>query len=188
LKQKKEEGLGYFRMRLFIALNFNELRDYFSGLQKQIPKEDAKLTFPKDFHLTLKFLGEVEDSKVDEIKKLFSEIRFNEFEAKITTIGVFTEQFLRTIWIKAEADEINNLQKQIDEKLISLFKEEKNFEPHITLARVKFVKDKKPFLERLKSIKTEEKAVRINNFELIKSTLMPEGPVYEVLGTFPKPL
>ena len=179
---------GYFRMRLFIALNFNELNDYFSELQKQIKKNDARMTFPKDFHLTLKFLGEVEEKNIDEIRKLLSEIKLKEFEAKITTIGVFTEQFLRTIWIKVESNEINNLQKQIEEKLTSLFKKEKQFEPHITLARVKFVEDKKPFLENLKTIKTEEKAVRIRSFELIKSTLTSEGPVYEVLGEFPKPL
>jgi 2'-5' RNA ligase len=169
-------------MRLFIALNFNELKDYFAELQKQIPKEDVKLTLPKDFHLTLKFLGEVGDSKIDEIKKLLSEIKLKPFDAKITTIGFFTEQFIRTIWIKAEAKEIIELQKQIDEKLISLFKKEKDFEPHITLARVKFVKDKNAVIEQTKKIKTTEKTVKIKDFELVKSVLTPEGPVYEVLS------
>jgi len=175
-------------MRLFIALDFNELKNYFSDLQNKIPKKDAKLTFPKDFHLTLKFLGEVDESKVEEVKKILSEIKLNEFESKITTIGVFTEQFLRTVWIKADAKEISDLQKQIDEKLAHLFKKEKSFEPHITLARIKFIKDKKTFLEKIKSIKTEEKTINIRNFKLIKSTLTPEGPFYEVLAVFPKPL
>jgi 2'-5' RNA ligase len=171
-------------MRLFIALNFNELKDYFSELQKPIPKVDTKLTFPKDFHLTLKFLGEVEDSKVDEIKTLLAAVKFKPFEAKITSIGFFTEQFIRTVWIKAEAKEIIDLQKQVDEKLISLFKKETQFEPHITLARTKFIKDKNVFIEQIRKIKTAEKTVKIKDFELVKSTLMPGGPVYEVLGKF----
>jgi len=172
-------------MRLFIALNFNELKDYFSGLQKQIPKEDAKLTFPKDFHLTLKFLGEVDDKNIDEIKRLLSEIKFEPFETDVTNIGFFSEDFLRTVWIKADSKQIHDLQKAIDEKLVSLFKAETRFEPHITLARVKFVKDKKGFTDKIKQIKTEKKAIKIKDFELIKSTLTPEGPVYEVLTTFP---
>lgn len=182
MNQKKGRGLGCFEMRLFIALNFNELKDYFSELQKQIPKEEVKLTFPKDFHLTLKFLGEVEDSKVDEIKKMLSEIKLKPFESKVSSIGFFTEQFVRTVWIKAEAKEISDLQEKIEEKLISLFKKEKQFEPHITLARVKFVKDKNAFIEQIKKIKTAEKTVKIKDFELVKSVLMPEGPVYEVLS------
>ncbi len=174
-------------MRLFIALNFNELKDYFSELQKQIPKE-GKFTFPKDFHLTLKFLGEVNDSKADELKKLLSQVKFKPFESEVTKIGFFKEQFLRTIWVTAEAKELFDLQKQIDETISSLFKKEKKFEPHITLARVKFVEDKNVAISKIKQIKTAEKTVKIKDFELVKSVLMPEGPVYEVLGRFSQPL
>jgi len=184
LNQKKERGSGCFEMRVFIALNFNELKDYFSELQKQIPKEDTKLTLPNDFHLTLKFLGEVEDSKVDVLKKALSEIKLKPFEVKVTHVGVFTEQFVRVIWVKAEADEIINLQKQVDEKLIGFRKDEFDFQPHITLARVNFLKDKNAFIEQIKKIKTIEKTVKIKDFELVRSVLTPEGPVYEVLKSF----
>jgi len=171
-------------MRLFVALNFNELKDYFSELQKQIPNQDAKLTFPKDFHLTLKFLGEIDEMKINEIKSLLSEIKFSPFETDVTSIGFFSEDFLRTVWIKADSKQIYDLQKQIDEKLTSMFKKDTRFEPHITLARVKFVKDKKGFIEQIKRLKTEKKTIKIGSFELIKSTLTPEGPVYEVLSIF----
>lgn len=170
-------------MRLFIALNFNELKDYFAELQTQIPKE-GKFTFPKDFHLTLKFLGEVEDLKVEEIKKILSEIKFKQFEAKVTHVGVFTEQFVRVVWVKAESDEIINLQKKIDEKLINFRKDEFTFQPHITLARVKSVDDKTKFIEQIHKIRKIEKTVKIHDFELVKSILTPEGPVYEVVGKF----
>jgi 2'-5' RNA ligase len=107
-------------MRLFIAINFNELKDYFADLQKQIPRQDAKLTFPKDFHLTLKFLGEVDEKNINEIKRLLFEIKFSQFQTDVTDIGFFSEDFLRTVWIKADSKEIYDLQKQIDEKLVQI--------------------------------------------------------------------
>ena len=175
-------------MRLFIALNFNELKEYFSELQKQLPADDAKLTFPKDFHLTLKFLGEVDDNKTDEIKQKLSEIKFEPFESDVTNIGFFSEQFLRVVWIKADSKELLDLQKQIDEKLGEFRRGNLDFQPHITLARVKWCRDKKGFVEKIRQIRTELKKVKISCFELVNSVLTPEGPVYEVLESFPKPL
>ncbi len=171
-------------MRLFIALEF-EPKEYFFGIQKQI-SGDGKLNFTKTFHLTLKFLGEVNENRVDEIKKLISEIKFNSFSAETSNIGFFpSENYIRVVWIGLEPKrDILELQQQVDKKLLSFFPKEKNFEPHITLARVKFLKDKKDFVEKIKEIKIEKKVFEIKNFKLIKSTLASEGPVYEDLGVF----
>ncbi len=174
-------------MRLFVALNFNELKDYFFELQKQIPEKDAKLTFPKDFHLTLKFLGEVNEDRIDEIKQKLGEINVEPFETEIDGIGFFNENFLRNVWVKADSGNLYELQKKIDQALPE-FKNSNRFQAHITLSRVKWCKNKKEFVEKVRQIKTEEKKVRISGFELVKSTLAPEGPVYEVLERFPKAL
>lgn len=172
-------------MRLFIAVDFNELKDYFAGLQGLLPK-NSKLSMARTFHLTLKFLGDVQPNGVDEIKGILKNIKHSGFSVSLGTIGVFpSEGYVRVVWvgIKPE-DDILGLQENIDESLRELFKKEKSFRAHITLARVKFVEDEKSFAKNLKKIKVENKKIEIKDFRLIKSTLTPKGPIYEDLGVF----
>lgn len=171
-------------MRLFIAVDLNEFKDYFITLQNLFPKNDAKLTFPKSFHLTLKFLGDVPDNKIEIIKNLLKKIRFRPLEIKIGGFGFFTEQYLRVIFLNAFSKELYELQRNIDDALSDLFPKEKRWQAHITLARVKFVKDKKGYIEKIREIKTEEKTITINSFKLMKSTLNKEGPIYDDLEVF----
>ena len=121
-------------MRLFIAIDFNELKEYFIGLQRQLPSS-AKISIVKSFHLTLKFLGDVQPNKADEIIDSLKSIKFRPFPVFPDSIGIFpTENYIRVVWVGLKPQvEIIELQKQVDESLIKLFKKEKDFEPHITL-------------------------------------------------------
>ena len=172
-------------MRLFIAIDFNELRDYFIGLQKLLPK-NARLSLTKTFHLTLKFLGEVQPDNADRIIDILKKIKFESFFVHLDSVGIFpTENYIRVVWVGLKPEEkILELQKKIDESLNKLFKKEKDFKAHITLARVKYPEDKKQFLEQLKKIEIENKKIEIKDFRLVKSTLTPSGPVYEDLAVF----
>lgn len=173
-------------MRLFIALDFNEFKDYFINIQDQIDKELAKVNFTSSFHLTLKFLGGVTEDKAPIIKENIKKIKFEPFSIYLDKIGFFpTENYIRVVWLGLKPlDKINELQQKIDNSLISIFPKDKKFHPHITLCRIKFIKDKPKFIENLKNIEIEEKKIDINKFKLIKSTLTPKGPVYEDLGVF----
>jgi 2'-5' RNA ligase len=172
-------------MRLFIALDFNELEDYFTGLQSLLP-ENAKLSLTKSFHLTLKFLGEVQPNNVERMIECLKKIKFKPFSVFLDSIGIFpSESYIRVVWVGLKPeDEILELQNEIDESLKELFKKEKDFKAHITLARVKYVEDKKSFIQQLKNIKIENKKIQINSFKLIRSTLTPKGPIYEDLAIF----
>lgn len=172
-------------MRLFIAIDFNELKDYFLGLQKSLPK-NAKLSLTKSFHLTLKFLGEVQPDKVEKIVESLKRIKFEPFNIFLDSIGSFpTENYIRVIWVGLNPeDKIMELQQNIDESLKPMFRKEKDFRAHITLARVKYPEDKKQFLEQLKKIKVEENKIEIKDFRMVKSTLSPKGAVYEDLAIF----
>lgn len=172
-------------MRLFIAVDFNELRDYFAELQKLLPI-NAKLTLADDFHITLKFLGEVQPDNVDEIIGILKKLEFAPFSVFLDSIGVFPdEDCIRVVWAGINPEnKIVELQKSIDESLSQLFKKEKDFKAHITLARVKYAEDKKLFLEQLRKINIENKKIEINNFRLIRSTLTKKSPVYEDLAIF----
>ena len=172
-------------MRLFIAVDFSGLKDYFLELQKQLPK-NGKLSLTKSFHLTLKFLGEVQPDKAEEIIEKLKMIKFRQFNVFLDTIGIFpSENYIRVVWVGLKPeDRILELQKSIDESLKPMFKKEKDFKTHITLARVKYPEDKKQFLEDLRKIKVDGKKVEIKDFRLVKSTLAPKGPVYEDLAVF----
>lgn len=172
-------------MRLFIAIGFDELKDYFIELQKLLPA-NARLSLTKTFHLTLKFLGEVQPDKAEKVANILKNIKFKHFSVHLDSIGIFpTENYIRVVWVGLKPEgKIVELQKQIDESLKQLFKKEKDFKAHITIARVKYPEDKKSFVGEIKKINVENKKILVKNFRLVKSTLSGEGPVYEDLGVF----
>ena len=65
--------------------NFLKLKGYFVNLQKQLPSDLAKLNVTKSFHLTLKFLGEVSEDKIDKstVYQFMSELREDKQEDEI---------------------------------------------------------------------------------------------------------
>ena len=176
-------------MRLFIALDLEELKDYFKELQEQIPSDIAKLKPVKSFHLTLKFLGET--NKVDEIKEALSQVKFQPIKLTLDNLGVFpSESYIRVVWVGLKDDEsLMKLQKDIELALEKFhFRKDFEFLPHLTLARVKFIKDKPTFIQKLNKIKVGPKEITIDKFKLIKSELTREGPIYEDIGVFPQSL
>lgn len=174
-------------MRAFIAFDIpKEIKDYFLHLQKQLDAESARVVFPSDFHLTLKFLGDIPETKIEKIKEFLSKIPFEAFTAKLDGTGTFpSEQRINVFWVGIKpADKINSVQKAVDNALKDIFPPDSRFHPHITLARVKFIKDKNKFKESLKKIKIEPKEFKISSFKLIKSTLTKQGAVYEDIAEF----
>lgn len=175
-------------MRTFIALDLpREIIKEISGIQKILKKQrllTGNFTEPENLHLTLKFLGEVEDDKISEIKKRLSEIKLDSFDIEVGEVGVFTKQFVKIIWIKLNGKGIFDLQKEIDEKLSDLFEKEERFMSHITIARVKHVSSKKELLDYLKSIKPKKLKFYCDKFYLKKSELKANGPEYEGIAEY----
>ena len=172
-------------MRLFIAIDFDSLKNYFIELQKLLPR-NAKLSLTKSFHITLKFLGEVQPNDIENIISELKKIKFRHFYVSLDSIGIFpTENYIRVIWIGIKPeDEVLMLQRRIDDLLGKTFKKEKDFQAHITIARVKFPEDKKAFVEQIRKIKVESRKIEIKDFRLVQSTLTAKGPVYEDLAVF----
>ena len=172
-------------MRLFIAIPLPE------SILQQLKEFQAKLpdyvNKNKHIHLTLKFLGEVQPDKAEQIKEKLSQIKFGSFEFKINNVGFFpSEDYIRVVWVGTIPEEdILNLQKQIDEALKPMgFSVEKDFKPHLTLARVKFLKNKEELLEILSSFKPLEEIIKVTEFRLIESILGKEIE-YKTLLTVP---
>jgi 2'-5' RNA ligase len=174
--------------RCFIAIDLpREAINEIKRIQILLKKKNlftGKFTEPENLHLTLKFLGEIDDEKIENARKKLSEIEFHKIIGEIGEIGVFDRNFIKIIWIKLNGKGIFDLQRKIDEKLKDLFPAERRFMSHITFARVKKVNDKKEFLEYLKSIKPSKISFNADRFFLKKSDLKPDGPVYEDLQEF----
>ncbi len=170
-------------MRCFIAINLpDKIKNKIIGITRELPDRGIKKVEKQNLHLTLKFLEEVNDKKIEEITNVLEKISYNKFEVSLKNFGFFPNMnFIKVIWIGIEKgrEDIIELQRQIDLELEKIgFKKEKNFEPHLTVARVKSLENKAGFLELIKKLKFEA-GFSVSNFELMQSFLKPEGPVYE---------
>ncbi|MBW3002987.1 RNA 2',3'-cyclic phosphodiesterase [Candidatus Woesearchaeota archaeon] len=170
-------------MRLFIAIDVPEdVSKYLVGIQKKVSKVRSKINYVKHFHITLKFLGEVDD--VDSVKEKLRQVRFERFKLILSKVGVFPDTgLIRVVWVGTNNyEKLKDLHDQIEKSLDDF--EDRDFKGHITLGRVKFIKNRKDFRDYLDTIKVESLSFDVDAFKLYKSTLTPEGPEYEVLEEY----
>jgi len=177
------------KTRCFIALDLSrEAISYVKEIQSLIRKQTlfaGKFTEPENLHLTLKFLGEIEETKIKNVKERLKKIKLKEFEAELEDVGVFSKNFIKLIWIKLNGKEVFDLQKEIDEKLKDIFEPEKRFMSHVTIARVKRIgRNKNKLLDYMGGMKTKKIKFKVNKFYLKKSELRAEGPIYEDLSEY----
>ena len=170
-------------IRAFISIPIpDEVKKEVLRIQKQLPKFEGKLTEESNLHLTLKFLGEIDEKKLKEVEETLSKIKFGAFESQFFNLGVFDKNQIRIIWIYLK--DCKQLQERVDDSLKSLFKPEKKFMSHLTIARVKNVTNKNLFLGELDRIRLPRAKFVVNKFYLMKSELKPKGPVYSVIEEF----
>lgn len=169
------------KKRLFIAIDFP--KDILLEINKIVlPEFKGKRTDLSNLHLTLKFLGEVKEQDIPKIQKILREIQFKKFKAIIDEVGIFSKENIRIIWINFKGAE--DLQKKIDEKLAEFFSKEKRFMGHVTIARVKQVKNKKIFLEKIQSTNIKKMEFEVTSFYLKESALSSQGPQYKDVEIF----
>lgn len=170
-------------MRVFISINLpKEVQEEIGKIQDKLPEFSGKKTELENLHLTLKFLGEVNEERIEEIREGLRGIKFEIYRTELKHLGFFDNQKYGVVWIYLSNCE--ELQKIIDDKLKNLFEPEKRFMSHLTIARVKNIKDKKRFLEELNKLEISKIDFEVNGFYLMKSELSPEGPKYEVVEKY----
>ncbi len=172
-------------MRLFIALDAEQLRPFFEGQQKRIGSDYAAINFTDSYHLTLKFLGDVMPQYADKLKELLSSVTIDPFTITFSKTGFFTPKKVRVIWAGLEDNrKVMKLQASIDNALRDYYPKEERFHPHVTLGRVKQVYNHEALKKHLQEIPTDQTALDVNTFKLILSTLTSLGPIYEDLAVF----
>ena len=170
-------------MRCFISINMSKkITKEIEIIQQKLPAFFGKKTELENLHLTLKFLGEINEDKIEEVKDKLKEIKFKNFYTEIKYIGFFDNQKYGIIWL--HLSNCAELQKQIDNKLKDLFELGRRFMSHLTIARVKSVRDKRKFLEELRKINIPKIKFNVDKFCLMKSELKKEGPKYEIIEEY----
>jgi RNA 2',3'-cyclic 3'-phosphodiesterase len=129
-------------MRLFVALDIDsDIREriarFMEGVRGFAP--DARWVSPESLHITLKFIGEMPESSLSQIKELMQTIHPGEIQIRFRGFGFFpSSKSPRVFWIGIEAGpQLAALATQIDTAMAKLGvpAEEHAFSPHLTLAR-----------------------------------------------------
>ncbi len=169
--------------RIFIAIKFPErVLEEIKKIQDNLPEFVGKRIKRENLHLTLKFLGEVDEKTLEEVKKRLEKVKFQKFKAEINSIGFFSKKFLRIVWLHVSNCE--ELQKQIDFALEGIFEKEKRFMSHLTIARIKEIEDKENFMKKVEILRIKKISFLIGGFSLIESKLSPEGPEYKIIKEY----
>lgn len=149
---------------------------------------DVKLVEPKNIHITLKFLGDTEENLIDAIEQSMKESvkALKPFSVTLRGTGVFpNKNYVKIIWIGIiDNGQIGPLAQAIDTSLASLgFKKEaRGFSPHLTVGRLKTVRNKEKLLTTIEHHHDEEFTIQeVNAIVLKKSELTPKGPIYTTL-------
>lgn len=146
-KKDKEEGMRDIRMRLFIAVNFNEpIKQTLTMVINELKCQTMKGNFTRreNLHLTLVFIGEVSEEKVGDIKAAMNRVKAGSFELNLKGIGKFKRRGGDIYWIGVEKDSmLMSINRQLTEQLNQLgFNiETREFAPHLTLGREVVVKE-----------------------------------------------
>ncbi len=181
-------------MRAFIAIELpSVLTEMLRAIQDELMKktgkaEDISWAKPENIHLTLKFLGEIDPERVEEI---YGELEksaegISPFSLSAGGVGGFPGlKTPRVIWVGIKESEVlTQLQKNIDERLVELGfeKEDRPFHPHLTLCRIKSAPAGRNIGKAAAGLGHEANVVfKTDSFVLFKSELNPKGAKYSTL-------
>ena len=173
-------------LRLFVGIDFPPgLKLQLSLLCSGLP--GAKWVDPGNFHLTLRFIGEIGEDAAADVDDALSRLRARRFTLQIAGTGVFGDK-PRSLWAGIERNpELVGLRDKIEQALIrvGLPPEPRKFAPHVTLARLR-----DPPLDKLRDFLAAHARFRadplpVEGFSLIASFQTKAGSVYEDQADYP---
>ncbi|MGE4062396.1 MAG: RNA 2',3'-cyclic phosphodiesterase [Rhodospirillaceae bacterium] len=174
-------------MRLFVALALPDgiiarLHMMCSGIP------GARWVEPENMHITLRFIGEVDEPTAEEINFNLSQIEAPAFDLELQGLNTFGQGYkAHTLWVGVPATaDLTHLQKKVDSAVIraGVPPEERTFTPHVTLARMN-----KPEPGRLQSFIEGNNLFKagpftVEDFTLFESRTGKGGPVYTALEDY----
>jgi len=183
----------YPSMRAFISVDIGALPGIVTILDElKNTNADLKIVKPENVHLTLKFLGEIDEKMVDRIAGVMEESvkEVPPFRIKLRGVGVFPSMdYMRVVWIGLkDAEKLGIIAEQLENGLAAFgFKKEKRrFSPHVTVGRVKSPRNKNMLQNFLKENASKEFGeINVKSIKLKKSVLTSKGPEYSTVKEVP---
>jgi len=182
-------------IRAFIAVSLDsKVIDKIAGASSQLKPQIAGVRWvaPVNFHLTLKFLGDIDEALIEPIGAALREhLRlFPRFTINAKGLGVFPgPKRPRVLWVGLTGDDLILLASRVDSALqpLGFAQESRTFTPHLTIGRWR-QSDQAP-----KSLGRELESWKVHDFgrsnvesvRLMQSVLKPEGATYHDLMTVP---
>jgi len=180
--------------RIFAAIKIipceNFLQIYYR-LKNAMKNDKIKWVPEANIHITLKFFGETNEKTIYNICEVLDDVSsdFLAFNIIFSKVGIFGSSYNpRVIWFGIEPNKtLLSIEKELNNKLeqIGIINDRQNFVPHLTIARIKSIWDKKSFQRKI----DEYKNIEIQNFHadkiiLFESILKAKGPKYEIIESF----
>ncbi|AUV83608.1 RNA 2',3'-cyclic phosphodiesterase [Salinigranum rubrum] len=183
-------------MRLFVAVDLpDELASSVVDAQRRF--DDApglRLTDSTQAHVTLAFLGDVEEDRLAEVEGAVEagvrDAAVGPFEATVGGFGVFPSlDYISVVWtgVRQGTGEMNRLHESIQAELLPLGFEPDDhaFTPHVTLARMDDARGKETVQRVVREEDPTIGSFRVEEVRLKRSDLTPDGPSYSTVERFP---
>lgn len=172
-------------LRLFVCIWIpEEIKQNILGFQEKLRRLpiNAKFVEKENLHLTITFLGDVDEGKINEIKNKLDYLKgFGQFHVKLFGLKVIpSESYIRVLGIDVidEKKKLKELIKNVGSNIDGSFHEQTK----MTLCRVNAIKNKnevRDFIELNKDVNLGE--FTVDKISLVKSTLTRNGPLYETI-------
>lgn len=180
--------------RLFIAIKVSpdkKFLDQIHSLEESLRHERIKWVEENNIHITLKFLGETEEKLIPGIIEALRNVALNTkpFSYCLQHLGIFGSSYNpRVVWVGIEPyQELVNLMKQTHQEMkpLGFDPDRQNLVPHLTLGRIKEIKDKQGFqrtIDKFRMLTSEQLPAK--SIILFESILKKEGATYLALESF----
>jgi len=178
-------------MRTFIAIELpDRIKKEIEQLQAPLKKTNTFVSWvkPENIHITLKFLGEVPENKINAVFSATGQALegAKKFTMSLKGLGAFPDvRRPRVIWIGSGSGEkeLSYLAGRVEEEMerIGFPKEQRKFSAHFTLGRVKSPKNIEKLMELVKSSDFTTDDIEVKEVVVMKSQLHPAGAIYTPL-------
>lgn len=175
-------------MRLFIAIELNDqIKSVLSSIQNDLKRYMTKgnPTSTDNFHITLRFIGEVNEEEAEKLKKVVNEAaaQTKPFTLYLSELGHFPRKNKEIIWagVKGQMEELFKLKDKLESELeaAGFSKEERDYTPHISLVRQAVLE--RGYDEVKEELTVPEDEITVESIALMESKRIDDELVYRAI-------